>query len=302
MDIKNEQIKVKLSKTDSVKENTVEDTVLNSTKTDNSLNNENNDKELSEQLNEQLDEQLNEKLNEKLKDNLNETFSPDIQYNSLKDSIKKNTPFYLILFACMYYFTINTNESKKFNKSIFFKLLINIIIMSFYGVIVHYDSHHTTITKLYEHFKEEKGNMLTRNKTIDKLLKAGCRIIDFHSITHHDSDINKKPISIFCEFINNVCTQGLLLLLTKKFLNFLDSRIIVLWAFLYATIHNINYLYIKPITHAQHHIKDITNYGIDIWDIVLNTKYNLRDIESHNHYSINILILTYLIVKYLNTV
>ena len=118
MDIKNEQIKVKLSKTDSVKENTVEDTVLNSTKTDNSLNNENNDKELSEQLNEQLDEQLNEQLNEKLKDNLNETFSPDIQYNSLKDSIKKNTPFYLILFACMYYFTINTNESKKFNKSI----------------------------------------------------------------------------------------------------------------------------------------------------------------------------------------
>ena len=228
--------------------------------------------------------------------------SLDIQFTALKSSIKNNIPFYLVLLGCLYYFTINTNSSNSFNKRTFFNLLISFIVMSFLGVIIHYISHKITITNIYEQFKLEKGNMLTRNKTLDKIFKAGCRLFDFHSTTHHDSHINKAPINIFYEFINNACTQGLLLLLTKTILNFLDSRIIVLWAFLYATLHNINYLYIKPITHAQHHIKEITNYGIDIWDIILNTKYDWTHIESHNHYAINIIILSGLIVKYLNKI
>ena len=75
----------------------------------------------------------------------------------------------------------------------------------------------------------------------------------------------------------------------------MDIRVILLWAFMYATIHNINYLYIKPSTHQGHHLNSHTNYGIDYMDIILNTKSDFNDIETHNHAAINLLVITYII-------
>ena len=39
-----------------------------------------------------------------------------------------------------------------------------------------------------------------------------------------------------------------------------------------------------------------TNYGIDIYDIIFGTKYHWDDLENYNHYSINIVIITGLII------
>jgi hypothetical protein len=81
----------------------------------------------------------------------------------------------------------------------------------------------------------------------------------------------------------------------------------MLWALFYATVHNINYNITHPIEHKNHHIDPQTNYGIDIVDIILNTKYNTTNsskpisIEDHNHAAINIILITiYLIWPYLS--
>jgi len=72
----------------------------------------------------------------------------------------------------------------------------------------------------------------------------------------------------------------------------------MLCALMYATTHNINYVYLKPSVHRDHHIDNSTNFGIDIADILFDTKYNLDDIETHNHVSINLIIITLIIVYF----
>jgi sterol desaturase/sphingolipid hydroxylase (fatty acid hydroxylase superfamily) len=91
-------------------------------------------------------------------------------------------------------------------------------------------------------------------------------------------------------------TQGGLLIFFKYFFNLIDNRIILLWALFYATVHNINYNIVSPQTHRQHHVNDKTNYGIDIWDIIMGTKFDYDTIETHNHASINLLLITALIL------
>jgi hypothetical protein len=91
------------------------------------------------------------------------------------------------------------------------------------------------------------------------------------------------------EIINNIMTQGGLLIMVKYFLQLLDNRVILLWAFFYATVHNINYNLLPPLTHRQHHLNDKTNYGIDIWDIIVGSKYDWQTIETHNHAAVNVL-------------
>jgi sterol desaturase/sphingolipid hydroxylase (fatty acid hydroxylase superfamily) len=75
----------------------------------------------------------------------------------------------------------------------------------------------------------------------------------------------------------------------------IDIRVLLLWAFMYATVHNINYLYVKPTTHKDHHVNHHTNYGLDFVDILLNTKYDYNDVEQHNHAAINLILITYVI-------
>ena len=61
---------------------------------------------------------------------------------------------------------------------------------------------------------------------------------------------------------------------------------------MYATIHNINYNIIHPLTHQQHHWNDKTNYGIDIWDIIIGSKYDWNEVETYNHTAINLIVIT----------
>ncbi len=74
----------------------------------------------------------------------------------------------------------------------------------------------------------------------------------------------------------------------------MDPRMFYFWGLLYASCHIINYTYIEPTVHRDHHIDTKTNYGIDIYDILMGTKYDWKDIEDHNHYSINVIVMTVL--------
>jgi hypothetical protein len=208
---------------------------------------------------------------------------------ALKESVKKNKWFYLTLFVCFFMF----KESSPQNTS-YILLIVSYIFVLILGHITHRISHNINFTDMYNKFK--KNNI---NPRIDNYILKFCSFLDFHSITHHDTTINKKPVNILYEFFNNVITQGGAVIIFVKLVDyFIDYRVILLWAFMYATTHNINYVYLKPSTHRDHHIDDSTNYGIDIADIIFDTKYNLDDIETHNHVSINLIIITLIIIYF----
>jgi hypothetical protein len=236
----------------------------------------------------------NKNKNKKITKYDNESISDsNIHKNKLniafKESIKKNKWFYLSLLLCFYMF----KQSSPDNTS-YILLVVSYIFILIFGHMAHRISHNVNFTKTYTKYK--KNNM---NPQIDRYLLNFCRFLDFHSITHHDTTINKQPLNILYEFLNNVITQGGAIILFVKFVNyFIDYRVVMLWALMYATTHNINYVFLKPSTHRDHHIDNNTNFGIDIADIIFDTKYNLDDIETHNHVSINLIIITLIIVYF----
>jgi len=206
-----------------------------------------------------------------------------LQLSALWKSITGNYLFFIALFFCLYKF----KQSTKYTSS-YFILVLSFIFASFQGYFSHYVSHHMNFTNLYQ----KCDNILTRNKFINCCLKAGVDFLDFHDKIHHDTGINKQILNICYEFLNNVYMQGLGVVLIIKFI---DIRVLLLWAFMYASVHNINYLYLKPTTHKDHHLDHHTNYGLDFVDIILNTKYDYNDIELHNHAGINLILIAYVI-------
>jgi sterol desaturase/sphingolipid hydroxylase (fatty acid hydroxylase superfamily) len=137
------------------------------------------------------------------------------------------------------------------------------------------------------------------NGHVDSILTSVFRFMDFHSVTHHDSSINKQPVNVCYEFMNNFFTQGGWLVLFVWFCNrCIDMRVILLWALMYASAHNINYMFLKPTVHRDHHLHEDTNYGLDIADIIFDTKYDLNDIEDYNHISINLIVITAIMVYF----
>lgn len=220
-----------------------------------------------------------------------QTFKVDtnIQLDAFYKSIKQNYIFYIVLLCCLYAFT-----KCNYNKSYFILTLISMGFISCYGYVMHYLSHYlnTTLTQIYNTY----DNVFTRNKYIDWLVRKYIYFMEFHDTTHHDTEINKQPKYIVLEFLNNLASQGVLLIIVKYLLSLIDNRVVFLWAFFYATVHNINYIIVKPITHKEHHINDKTNYGIDIWDIIIGSKYDWNNIETHNHTAINLIIITAVIM------
>jgi len=209
--------------------------------------------------------------------------------DALKESIINNKWFYISLLLCFYMFKQYSSSDTSYGILVFSFIFIFIM-----GHVFHRIAHHVHFLTIYN---EHKKN--TMNYYIDYILTKICEFLDFHRVIHHDTSINKKPVNICYEFINNFLTQGgLLVIIVWLYNRFIDNRIILLWALAYATIHNINYLFIKPSVHRDHHIDEHTNYGIDIADILFDTKYNLDDIETHNHVSINLIIITLIIIYF----
>jgi hypothetical protein len=231
----------------------------------------------------------NKKITKYDDSNENASLHEDKLKFAFKESIKKNKWFYLTLFICFYMF-----KQSSPNNTSYILLVVSYIFILIFGHIVHRISHNINFTNIYN--KHKKRNIHPR---IDGYLMNFCRFMDFHSITHHDTTVNKEPANLFYEFINNVITQGGIIIIFVKLVNyFIDFRVVMLWALMYATTHNINYVFLKPSTHRDHHIDDNTNFGIDIADIIFDTKYDLDDIETHNHVSINLFIITLIIIYF----
>jgi hypothetical protein len=202
-----------------------------------------------------------------------------IQINAIVKSVKQNYLFYISFLIAVFAFT------KCDKRSNLYLSIFSLFFITFYGYFIHMVSHYmeTKVSDLYKTY----DNIFTRNKYLNWLAVELIDFGEFHAKTHHDTDINKSKKNIALEFINNIVSQGGLLIILKYFLDLIDNRVILLWAFFYATVHNINYNIVSPLTHRQHHINPNKNYGIDIWDIIIGSKYEWDAIETHNHTAIN---------------
>jgi len=200
-------------------------------------------------------------------------------------SIKQNYIFYITILLCIYIFTQCSH-----NKSNLIYGIGTMIFITFYGYAIHYLSHFMEdyISKIYKSY----DNIFTRNKYFNWFAEELIYFGEFHAVIHHNTSINKTYKNIALEFINNFITQGCVIIAIKYAMIFLDNRVILLWALYYATVHNINYNITHPLTHQQHHINSRTNYGIDIWDIIIGSKYDWSEVETHNHTAINLIVIT----------
>jgi hypothetical protein len=162
--------------------------------------------------------------------------------------------------------------------------ILTFIIMSFLGYITHIISHSINFKYYY-----------TKLNAPNPVLKYIVDVLDFHADTHHDSTINKQVSNSIHEFIGNFITQAGIILICKFFLTHFDTSIIILWGLIYSTVHMINYTIVENDTHKKHHMNKYTNYGLDIYDILFNTKYD-SVIDDINHYSINMILLTFIII------
>jgi hypothetical protein len=206
-------------------------------------------------------------------------------------SIKINYIFYISIFICLY--TISY-----YGKTNLIWSIITFIIVSFLGYIAHFASHFIDFRYYYNKLDICLNNSITKNKTLNSILNFIVEILDFHDKVHHDSSINKYSHNIINEFIGNFITQAGIFLIFKYLMTNLNYSVIILWGLMYSTIHIINYDIIKNPIHIKHHLDKNTNYGMDIWDIIFNTKYknDNNDIENINHYSINTILLTCIII------
>jgi hypothetical protein len=166
--------------------------------------------------------------------------------------------------------------------------------IGFFGYFIHLLFHHLCFTDLFN-----KYNIFTENRFFNKCMLRITSVFDFHRNIHHNTSINKQPINMVYEFINNFIFQGILPYLLIEIFKRFDVRVCFVWGLTYASVHNINYYYLKPKTHQHHHIDEHKNYGIDIFDIVFGTKYDTTEIENMNHMGFNLIICAFIII-YLN--
>ena len=202
-------------------------------------------------------------------------------------SFKLNYQFYLVLFICVLLIS-------HYSETNIIWAIITIIFVSAAGYASHYVSHRINALELFE--KLDNDNYLTKNEYAKTGMRLFCKMIDFHDEIHHDTSINKTWENIAIEFAMNFYVQAGAFIVIIYIARQLNMYVITLWGFMYATIHNINYDITPSATHILHHVDKTTNYGIDIWDVVFNTKYggdNSTDkLENINHYAINTELIT----------
>ena len=204
----------------------------------------------------------------------------------LKKNLKTNYIFYIGMVLIIYFY------SKKTNTGIFCNL-ISFILFSLFGYLVHVTSHYFNFNYLNEKLINQK-TLLTNNKTIKNLMKKISNIVDFHENVHHDLSVNKTPKNLIYEFLNNFLFQGFIFYIVIIFFRNLNPKIAIIWGLIYASSHIINFNFINPITHQQHHENKFTNFGLDVWDIIFNTKFN-HEIENCNHMTINLFLIFFLV-------
>jgi len=218
-------------------------------------------------------------------------------------SIKLNYIFWITALISVIIISFYTNN----NETIISKVvsgIITLILSMYFGYTIHSFSHTQDACMFYNNKYAKTRPKL--NKAINKFLTY---TFDFHDKIHHDSSVNKQPLNIIIEFIQNFIFEGgLLLLLFTTLIDFkmsfnsynfkFNNAIIFLWALWYSTMHNINYNLSPPTQHTNHHKEYNTNFGIDTLDIIFDTKYDIENIEIFNHGAINIIIITFFILYF----
>ena len=214
----------------------------------------------------------------------------DYNVNILTKSFKTNKYFYIVLLLSLSLYCRYKNTSFVFS-------LTSFIFMSLLGYFTHMISHNINMNKIFKRL--ENKTYFTTNKYTINIIKQTCDFIDFHDNIHHDTSINKKPINIFYEVVNNFLVQGGLIYAVYLGSRYIEPEMFLLWAFMYTTVHHINYSIINSVEHKAHHVNKFTNYFPDIWDIVFNTKPTVKkdgkdqiteEIEDFNHVIFNLII------------
>jgi hypothetical protein len=208
-----------------------------------------------------------------------EKASKEQKIKALISNLQTNIIFYVIVICNLYYLSRN----KEFNGNKF-QLYFTFIVISILGYQIHYISHNIYFAEFYR----DSNPILKDNIITNYLLTLFCDIVDYHRVYHHDMQINKTWKHLVGEFLSNILMQGLYPALIFKLFSYLDLRIVMIWGLFYATFHIINYSYVKPKSHIDHHFHEYTNYGIDIYDIIFGSKYDWENTENYNHFSINI--------------
>lgn len=200
------------------------------------------------------------------------------RFTALKKSFNINYISHISVFISIFilYKSIKNNRS-------YLNILFSFTLISIHGYVAHYLGHKINFTNWFNN----SNNVLKDITITNKIFNFIAKILDFHDDIHHDTDINKKPINIVNEFLTNFITQGVFPFFLIRIIKIIDIRVCFVWGLAYATVHNINYLYLMPKTHNDHHKDKNANLGMDIWDIIFGTKYNWDDIEDVNHYAIN---------------
>lgn len=221
--------------------------------------------------------------------------SPDlitfIKQEPLVRSMYLNYPFYLTLLVCVL-------SIAYYSKTSFLWAIVTIVFISAAGYFSHYISHHINALELFH--KLEADHYIPQIPYVRPIIEFFCKMLDFHDEIHHDTSINKEWVNIGTEFALNFYVQAGAFLFIFYIIQQMNLYVITLWGLMYSTIHNINYNLVPSSTHILHHVDKKTNYGIDIWDILFNTKFNgdmsNEKLENINHYAINTIILTVIIL------
>lgn len=184
---------------------------------------------------------------------------------------------------------------------------VTFIASMYLGYDLHRKTHERNISTLYDSWDNP---VLDYIKTHMPALESGLKWLvyhgDFHDKVHHDSHVNKNPYNVLVEVYQNLLSEGLIAAALCYWIRpsiTIWGRIItphiptmVFWALLYTSAHNINYAILNPQEHINHHLFPNTNFGIDLMDILFDTKHEPEGYEIMHHAVPNIIIITALIL------
>ena len=221
--------------------------------------------------------------------------------NYVKKSIKINFVFWISIAICLIIIT-QFSDDKSYSNSI-----ITFILAILLGWYIHYLSHAYDLLMIYENSSGSIINYIKSNDRLDTIFRTIIYYsTDFHDKIHHDTSVNKESFNLFWEFFQNFLMEGGLLIIIAYYYNIkvnignhifkFNKAVLLLWGMLYASVHNINYIILGCDQHVNHHINPKTNYGIDILDILFDTKYDLENIEDLNHAALNVILITLIII------
>ena len=233
-------------------------------------------------------------------------------------SIKANVFMWLAcaISVCLFVYSdkhITTNSDHAFYYPILSSLVpyvsafLSFMLTMYLGYDVHRKTHNRCMKKLYLNSDIPFIVYIRDNLPgLTPYIEWFFSVCDFHIDTHHDTNVNKQPYNIFMEVYQNLLAEGGLAAILIYIFNptftiagyhFIPNiTVVIFWSLLYTTVHNINYSILECSEHINHHYFPNTNFGIDLLDIIFETKYEKDSVEVLNHIIPNIIVITALIL------